>query len=951
VVEHDALVAGVRRVLTQDGVFLTSTPDRLMYTEHLHQENPHHVRELSLDEFRELLGGAFEHVSYWGQAVATGSLVQPVEPGERGRTDVVALQRDGERWVDHGAYAPTYFIAAASAAPLPDLPTHSLLVDVDIEIVRSAQRAMFEAEDRTRQSLADLEGARQEWDAASAKARAEIGSLTEERDAARDRLDEADAEIRALHDSAESLESQLGKAGREIGSLHASVEGLRFDVELAKTQRSAARADARRAAEELAVIRGSRVHRAALAYYRVVERTAPAGSRRRAAYGRAGRTAVRVLRALLRRRAPGSTVEVTPLAVPVSSSPLVSIVIPVHGKWHFTEMCLRSLAGHVTSASFEVVVVDDASPDDTRLRLGGVAGVRVVELDENLGFVGAVNAGIAAAVGEFVVLLNNDTEVRDGWLDALVETAAQERVGLVGSKLVYPDGRLQEAGGIIFSNAGGANYGRFDDPNLPRYNVQRDVDYCSGTAIIVRRDILEELGGLDEELAPAYYDDVDLAFALRERGLRVVYEPRAVVVHHEGVSHGTDGAVGIKRYQEINRKKILAKWGHRLVDHYPQDPALLQAAARRQGSKGVLVFIDDHVPRPDEDSGSVRTFAFLRTLRRLGWYVVFVPDNGQPGDVWGDRLREEGIEVFAGPEPVDHFLSSLRPEVRAVIGARVTVAWPYVGMARRVLPGVPFLFDTVDLHHLREGREAELSGDPAQLARAAATRRQELGFVMAADETIVVSPFEADLLAKVLPEATVCVVPNVHERRDAGPAVDGRTGMLFVGGFAHPPNADAVRWFVDSVLPLVRSEVPDAVLRVVGRGAPEDLLAHVEQNPGVEILGWLPSLDDVYAESRVSIAPLRYGSGVKGKVGEALSHGVPVVGTRVAMEGMHIEHGVSGWIADGAADFAAGVVRVLRDETLWTVLSDGGRAHVDEVLGDAAFERSVVEALARVGLE
>jgi len=194
-------------------------------------------------------------------------------------------------------------------------------------------------------------------------------------------------------------------------------------------------------------------------------------------------------------------------------------------------------------------------------------------------------------------------------------------------------------------------------------------------------------------------------------------------------------------------------------------------------------------------------------------------------------------------------------------------------------------------------------------------------------------------------------VPLVYDRRAEVSGLWGRTGMLFVGSFAHPPNADAVRWFVDSVLPLVRSEVPDAVLRVVGRGAPEDLLAHVEQNPGVEILGWLPSLDDVYAESRVSIAPLRYGSGVKGKVGEALSHGVPVVGTRVAMEGMHIEHGVSGWIADGAADFAAGVVRVLRDETLWTVLSDGGRAHVDEVLGDAAFERSVVEALARVGLE
>uniref|UniRef100_UPI00356639C7 glycosyltransferase n=1 Tax=Actinotalea sp. TaxID=1872145 RepID=UPI00356639C7 len=587
----------------------------------------------------------------------------------------------------------------------------------------------------------------------------------------------------------ESAQSEVRRVERELELKQEVVVGLQGELESAATElhhvRSeaalASSAAAARLAEvegSLAAIRSSRGYRLVLAWYRGVERAAPAGSRRRALYGRGGRLAVRAARrALGRPAAPAVAVEES-LAIATSATPTVSVVIPIHGSWATTRQCLVSFTEHPPTVPYEIVVVDDASPDDSRARLGAVRGVRVVPLDVNRGFVGAVNAGIEACTGEYVALLNNDTQITDGWLEALLETAQEPGVGLVGSKLVYPDGRLQEAGGVLFSNADGWNFGRFDDPGLPRYNVRRDVDYCSGAAIMVRRDVLEDLGGLDETFAPAYYDDADLAFSIRERGLRVVYEPRAVVVHHEGVSHGTDVTSGIKRYQEINRSKMLKKWGVQLAQHYPQDPAIVQAAARRQGSRGVIVFIDDHVPRPDEDAGSVRTFAFLRALKRLGWHVVFVPDNRYGGDVWGDRLREEGIELFTGPEPVDHFLSSLRPQVRAVIGARVTVAWPYVGMVRRVLPGVPFLFDTVDLHHLREQREAELSGEPGDAAKAAATRRQELGFVMAADATIVVSPVEAELLGREMPEAPVCVIPTVHERRDGRAAPTGRRGKL-----------------------------------------------------------------------------------------------------------------------------------------------------------------------------
>lgn len=932
VAEHEELVAGVRRILAQDGIFLTSTPDRLVYTEELHQHNPHHVRELSLAEFRELLDAHFPHVRYWGQAVAAGSLVQPVDEHQPGGAGVIALAREGEDWVERDAYAPTYYLAAASGEPLPDLPAQSILVDVELELVRSVQRAVLGREDALRDREAELIAATQavaELDARDATARTQLAALAaqlakaeKDRNVARVRLSHADDEI----------------------------EQMSIDLEQAKVERELALGSARRADESvvshqqaLAVIRNSRGYRAVLAYYRLVECLAPVGSRRRGFYGRADRAGVGAVRRVIGVRRGSRLASGQSLVLPTSVEPTVSIVIPVFGKWPVTEQCLRSIAQHAGVTAFEVMVVDDASIDDTRLRLRSVAGVRTVELDRNLGFVGAVNAGIEASRGDYVALLNNDTEVTPGWLEALVETGSQPEVGLVGSKLVYPDGRLQEAGGIIFDDASGWNYGKFDDPEREQYTYQRDVDYCSGAAILLRREVLKAVGNLDEYFAPAYYDDVDLAFSVREAGLRVVYEPRSVVVHHEGITHGTDELTGIKAYQEVNRLKLRQKWAHRLAEQLPHDADLVPAAARRRSGEKIVVVIDHYVPRPDEDSGSVRMYGMLLTLRSLGYGVMFVPDNRQCGDVWGERLARAGIEVFYGDTPLEARFAELGGQIVAVITCRITMAWPYLIMVRRCLPGVPFIFDTVDLHYLREEREARLAGDEGGLVRARATRELELALVRAADATIVVSPVEKQLLETEVPPANIFVVPNFHTPHDVASGTRNRTDIVFLGSFAHLPNADGVRWFLTDVLPLVREALPSAPVMIVGRSAPQDLIDLAPE--GVDFRGWVPELDDVYAHARVAIAPLRYGAGIKGKVGEAMSYGVPVVGTSVAAEGMAIEHSVTAWLSDDAAAFAQGIVELYQDDDLWSGLSEAGRAFVERTLGSDVFEGRLTSLL------
>lgn len=254
-----------------------------------------------------------------------------------------------------------------------------------------------------------------------------------------------------------------------------------------------------------------------------------------------------------------------------SERPVASIIVPVFNKLEYTLGCLAALAASGNCLPYEIIVVDDASTDGTSSVVPAIAGVTYVRNDENLGFIGSCNRGAALARGRYLVFLNNDTAVQSDWLDALVETFKDfPGAGLVGAKLLYPNGQLQEAGGIIYADARAGNYGRFDAPMNPRFTSVRDVDYCSGAALAIPAALFSELGGFDDYYKPAYYEDADLAMRVRQRGLRVLYQPRSLVVHFEGVSSGNEGEGGAKSFQDVNRHKFLERWGKVLdSDHAP----------------------------------------------------------------------------------------------------------------------------------------------------------------------------------------------------------------------------------------------------------------------------------------------------------------------------------------------------------------------------------------------
>ena len=355
-----------------------------------------------------------------------------------------------------------------------------------------------------------------------------------------------------------------------------------------------------------------------------------------------------------------------------------------------------------------MIVVDNGSDEPTRQMLSSVTGLRLIRNETNVGFVGACNQGAAAARGEFVLFLNNDTIVLPGWLDALLRTFDRDPlVGAVGAMLVYPDGSLQEAGGIIWSDGHGWNYGRNEDPNLGAFGYVRDVDYCSGACLAVRRSVFERLGGFDTRYAPAYYEDVDLAFRLRENGYRVLYQPAAKIVHFEGSTGGTDTSSGFKAYQVLNHQKFVERHAVALAAQYPHDPDLLSSARDRRRGKRLLV-MDHMVPHHDQDAGSLRMQALLRILVDLGFRVTFLPDNLAGLEPYTSELQQLGIEVLYGRSRRSDFLKGMAPNSTWRSSAAHTLRRSTCPTLRASTQRPFIIFDTVDLHYLREQRLAEL---------------------------------------------------------------------------------------------------------------------------------------------------------------------------------------------------------------------------------------------------
>ncbi len=628
------------------------------------------------------------------------------------------------------------------------------------------------------------------------------------------------------------------------------------------------------------------------------------------------------------------------LAFAEPDRPQISIIMILFNRAELTLSCLRSLFAE-KDTRYEVVIVDNASTDSTSTLLSRIHGVKILHNKENNHFLRGVNQAAEAARGKHLLILNNDTELFPGTLIAALTTLeSAPDVGAVGGKLILPDGRLQEAGSIVWKDGSCLGYARGLDPTDPVAMFRRDVDYCSAAFLLTPKDIFDRLGGFDTRYEPAYYEETDYCMRLWQAGLRVIYEPAAVILHHEFASskvmtdatdlHGPHQEIFVRTHQESLKQH-----------HAYSTDMILEARFASQSKRKKMLFIDDQIPSRAAGSGFPRSHRILTGVVERGHAVTFFPTD--PQQRWEEIYRHipRDVEVMPGRTPGQ--LETLLEE-RHTYFDTILVSRPhnmeYLGALVRTHPDwfetIPIVYDAEALFSLRELGRREISGEVITEEERERIIQEEVRLAAPADIVTAVSEREGKIFSKY-GIRRVEIVGHFLDPTPTALPFEERNGFLFVGPIYEEtsPNGDSVLWFLDEVMTRVREALGSSI-RFTIAGVTKSARIHARVFEGVHIAGVVDDLTAMYDDHRVFVAPTRFGAGIPHKVHEAAAHGLPVVSTGLLAAQLGWEDRVHLSVADAAETFAGRLIELYTDPTLWKSMRVGA---LERVGVDCSLER------------
>ncbi len=566
-------------------------------------------------------------------------------------------------------------------------------------------------------------------------------------------------------------------------------------------------------------------------------------------------------------------------------------------------------------------------------------GIALIALSPGPDAVTRCNAAAAASNAERIAIWDGSSAPCAGWLEAL--SAAHdcfEECGMAGALLLGADGRIAAAGAAIAPDGSLAPLGVGESVTHPAFASVGDVEALPLGAVMLRATVWRRFGGLDVEIGAPALALADLALRLRRGNLRVLCQPFARLIAADPPPAGA-WAEAFGRFRLRSRRDADGNGLASLGLPPPSPPRVL--------------LVDNLVPTPDRDAASIDMDWYLRIFQELGYQVTLLPvgDLGRSGAAV-DALRQTGVRVVAdgwAKAPADFLAREAAPFDLLVLFRASLAGGALPQQLRAHSPRAPLIFNTVDLHFLRLEREALLLRSAEKLEAAFRTRQVELAMIARADATILLSPAEQTLVADLLPRARTYVIPILREAAGRRAPFAPRHGVLFVGGFRHHPNTDAILAFAREVWPLVRARLA-TTLTIVGADAPAEVMALASAADGIIVRGHVADLDPLLDGCRITVAPLRFGAGTKGKIVTSLAAGVPCVASPVAAEGMSLTDGLTVRVAATPAAFAEAVVALHESESLWLAQSDAGMAFAAQHHSVAAVRARIVAMLRDLGV-
>lgn len=574
----------------------------------------------------------------------------------------------------------------------------------------------------------------------------------------------------------------------------------------------------------------------------------------------------------------------------------------------------------------EIIVINSKSNDETQNYLEKIKGIIIIEHEESIGLTKSINLAIENAKGKFIYLLDSHVLVQENYLSRLIEVFnIKENVGSVGSKMISIDNTIIEAGNLVFENSEIVELGKSEAIDAPQFNFLRKVDFCAGSLLLRKTKENGDLNVLNETFSSPYFAEADFCLKLnKEENQDIYYHPLSEVVCFDN---------SFKAENNTDRKVFADHWNSYFINKkYVKSEKINYNAHYKTPN---FLFLEENMPKPDQDSGSRRFMEIIKILQRNGHHIVLAVkhfDETKDSD-YITYFQNVGVEICKDYVNTQNKIVKVEDQVVNAL-SYVDVVWIFrplgfnhwYNLLKDKISRQKIIYDMVDLHYLRMERENNYIDIVTK------EREKEINFfkekeyagMNISDAVISISDEEKNTVSENgVKKDKIFTVSNIHKPVENIPlSFSEREGLLFIGGYNHLPNIDAVKFLHDQILPLVWTKNNQIKIFILGPDFPADLKEKYHSDR-FQILGYQESVDFWFENSRVFVAPLRYGAGVKGKIGQALEFKLPVITTGIGAEGMSLEDAKTALISDeNPQNFADKILELYDNENLWQTLHE-----------------------------